>query len=94
MTKNRNAETKREIGTGSGTSIVVASIIGAGIFTTSGIIAGMLPGPGWVLACWAVGGLIAIAGSLCYAELATRMPEVGGEYVYLKKLYHPALGAF
>ena len=38
MTKNRNAETKREIGTGSGTSIVVASIIGAGIFTTSGII--------------------------------------------------------
>jgi len=83
---------KREIGIGSATSIVVANIIGAGIFTTSGIMAGMLPGPGWVLACWAVGGLIAITGSLCYAELATRMPEVGGEYVYLKKLYHPALG--
>lgn len=74
------------------TSIVVANIIGAGIFTTSGILAGLLPGPGWVLLCWGFGGLIAISGALCYAELATRMPEEGAEYVYLKKLYHPSLG--
>ncbi len=67
-------------------------MIGAGIFTTSGIVASQVPGAGWVVACWILGGLIAISGALCYAELATRMPEEGGEYVYLKKLYHPALG--
>ncbi len=67
-------------------------MIGAGIFTTSGIMAAHLPGPGWVMLCWLFGGAIALAGALCYAELATRMPEEGGEYVYLKKLYHPVLG--
>jgi APA family basic amino acid/polyamine antiporter len=87
-----NAGIKRDVGLFSATSIVVANIIGAGIFTTSGILAGMLPSPGWVLACWVLGGLIAISGSFCYAELATRMPEEGAEYVYLKRLYHPALG--
>jgi APA family basic amino acid/polyamine antiporter len=87
-----NTDIKRDVGLLSAASIVVANIIGAGIFTTSGILAGMLPGPGWVLACWIFGGAIAIAGSLCYAELATRMPEEGAEYVYLKRLYHPVFG--
>jgi APA family basic amino acid/polyamine antiporter len=82
----------RQIGPLTATSIVVANMIGAGIFTTTGFVAGKVPGGGWVLGCWMFGGLIAIAGALCYVELATRMPEVGGEYVYLKKLYHPALG--
>jgi APA family basic amino acid/polyamine antiporter len=91
-TPHTNTDVKRDVGLFSATSIVVANIIGAGIFTTSGILAGMLPGPGWVLACWILGGVIAIAGSLCYAELATRMPEEGAEYVYLKRLYHPAFG--
>jgi APA family basic amino acid/polyamine antiporter len=85
-------DVRRDIGVFTATSIVVANIIGAGIFTTSGILAGLLPGPGWVLLCWLVGGAIAIAGSLCYAELATRMPEEGAEYVYLKRLFHPSLG--
>jgi APA family basic amino acid/polyamine antiporter len=92
ITSQANTNVRREVGLFSATSIVVANIIGAGIFTTSGILAGMLPGPGWVLACWVLGGLIAMVGSLCYAELATRMPEEGAEYVYLKRLYHPALG--
>lgn len=83
---------RREIGAFTATSIVVANIIGAGIFTTSGILAGLLPAAGWVLACWLLGGLIAVAGALCYAELATRMPEEGAEYAYLRRLYHPALG--
>jgi APA family basic amino acid/polyamine antiporter len=67
-------------------------MIGAGIFTTSGIVAAQLPDSGWVILCWVFGGLIAISGALCYGELSTRMPEEGAEYVYLKKLYHPALG--
>ena len=90
--ETKRGEIKRELGIVSATSLVVANMIGAGIFTTSGIIAGYLPSAGWVLFCWFFGGLVAMAGALSYAELATRMPEVGGEYVYLKRLYHPALG--
>lgn len=85
-------ELERELGGFSATAIVVANMIGTGIFTMSGLLASNLPSPGWVLLCWLFGGIIAIAGALCYAELATRMPEAGGEYVYLKRLYHPALG--
>lgn len=85
-------ELERELGGFSATAIVVANMIGTGIFTMSGLLAANLPSPGWVLLCWLFGGIIAIAGALCYAELATRMPEAGGEYVYLKRLYHPALG--
>jgi len=81
-----------KIGPVTATSIVVANMIGAGIFTTSGIMAGYLPSSGWILICWLLGGLIAISGALSYAELATRMPQVGGEYVYLKKIYHPSVG--
>jgi len=83
---------RRDLGAFSATNIVIANIIGAGIFTTTGIIAGYLPGPGWVLGCWILGGAIAVAGALCYAELATRMPDEGGEYLYLSRLYHPLLG--
>jgi APA family basic amino acid/polyamine antiporter len=83
---------RRAVDLFSATNIVIANIIGAGIFTTSGIMAGILPGPSWVLACWIAGGLLAMAGALCYGELATRMPEEGAEYEYLKTLYHPMLG--
>ncbi|MCP5047775.1 MAG: amino acid permease [bacterium] len=82
----------RQFGVVTATALVVANMVGAGIFTTSGIMAGQLPGPFWVLACWCLGGLIAMAGALCYAELATRMPVEGGEYIYLKRLFHPSLG--
>ncbi len=89
---NQRTQVRRELGAFSATSIVVANMIGTGIFTTSGIMAARLPGSSWVMLCWFLGGLIALSGALCYAELATRMPVEGGEYVYLKKLYHPALG--
>jgi APA family basic amino acid/polyamine antiporter len=93
LRENSHPQTvKRAIGGITATNIVVANIIGAGIFITPGIIAGMLPGAGWVLACWVFGGLIAIAGAFCYTELSTRMPKEGAEYVYLKELYHPVLG--
>lgn len=88
----QGARLERKLGPFSATAIVVANMIGAGIFTTSGLMAAHLPGPGWVLLCWLFGGLIAISGALCYAELSTRMPVAGGEYIYLKRLYHPLLG--
>ncbi len=90
--KTSNNRLKRQISLTTATAIVVANMIGSGIFVTTGIVAANVPGPGWVLLCWIIGGVIAISGALCYAELSTRMPEVGGEYVYLKKIYHPALG--
>jgi APA family basic amino acid/polyamine antiporter len=89
---DNRVQLERKLGTVSATAIVVANMIGAGIFVTSGLIAAQLPSPGWVLICWFFGGLIAISGALCYAELSTRMPQAGGEYVYLKRLYHPVLG--
>ena len=92
MASTENKQLERKLGPFSATAIVVANMIGAGIFTTSGLLAARLPGPGWVLICWLFGGMIAISGALCYAELATRMPQAGGEYIYLKRLYHPALG--
>ncbi|MCP4214843.1 MAG: amino acid permease [bacterium] len=70
----------------------MANMIGSGIFTTSGLMAKQLPSPAWVIACWLLGGMVALAGALCYSELATRMPKEGGEYVYLKELFHPGLG--
>ena len=91
-TEQHNSTVKRELGPFTATSIVVANMIGAGILTTTGLLAMQLPSPAWILGCWIFGGLIAMSGALCYAELATRMPEEGGEYVYLKKLFHPALG--
>ena len=87
-----NPAIARKIGWLTATSIVIANMIGAGIFTTSGLMAGNLPNPTWVMLFWFFGGTIAIAGAMCYAELSTRMPEDGGEYLYLKRLYHPSLG--
>ncbi|MCP4155684.1 MAG: amino acid permease [bacterium] len=83
---------RRRYGSFTTTALVVANMVGAGIFTTSGVIAGQLPHVWWVILCWLLGGVVAISGALCYAELATRMPREGGEYYYLKELYHPSLG--
>lgn len=85
-------QVERRVGPTTATAIVVSNMIGAGIFTTSGIVASMLPNAQVLLLCWFLGGLIAISGALSYTELATRMPEEGGEYVYLKKIFHPSMG--
>lgn len=89
---DKNPGIARKIGLLTATSIVIANMIGAGIFTTSGLMAGNLPNPRLVLLFWLFGGMIAISGAMCYAELSTRMPDDGGEYLYLKRLYHPSLG--
>lgn len=71
------------------TVVVIANMIGTGIFTTTGLMLGILESGWMVLLCWLVGGLIALAGALCYAELAAQMPRAGGEYVYLREIYGP-----
>ena len=74
------------------TNIVVANMIGAGIFTTSGLLMRDLGDPLVMLGLWAVGGLIALCGALAYGELGAAIPRAGGEYAFLSELYHPLLG--
>jgi len=74
------------------TNIVIANMIGAGIFTTSGLLMGDLHNPVVMLALWLVGGLVALCGALSYGELGAAIPHAGGEYAFLSRLYHPVLG--
>lgn len=82
----------RRLGVGTATSVVVANMIGTGIFTTTGLLLADVEAGWLVLAAWVLGGLIALAGALCYAELATMMPQAGAEYVYLREIYSPLAG--
>jgi len=83
---------ERKLGLFPATNIVVANMIGAGIFTTSGLLMSGLNNPMLMLILWAVGGIIALCGALSYGELGAAMPGAGGEYLFLSKLYHPVFG--
>src|SRR4029078_5706760 len=72
--------------------IVVGSMIGSGIFITSAESARLVGAPGWLLMAWALGGVLTITGALCCAELAAMMPRAGGQYVFLREAYSPAVG--
>jgi basic amino acid/polyamine antiporter, APA family len=89
----KNAPTlQRQLGLWSATALVVSNMIGTGIFTTSGFLAGDLGLPSLVLGIWVVGALFALAGALCYSELGVNFPTSGGEYVYLTRAYGPVWG--
>ena len=83
---------QRKLGLFPATNIVVANMIGAGIFTTSGLLMAGLNNPLLMLALWVIGGIIALCGALSYGELGAAMPGAGGEYLFLSKLYHPIFG--
>src|SRR5204863_4763553 len=83
---------KRQLGLGITAAIVIANMIGTGVFTGTGFNAHDLHDPKTILVAWIVGGIVALAGAACYAELGTMYPRAGGEYVYLREAYHPALG--
>lgn len=74
------------------TCMIVGIIIGAGIYETTPTIAACMGGWGGVMAVWLAGGLLALCGALCYAELATTYPYQGGDYVYLGRAYGPWAG--
>ncbi len=76
----------------SATTLVAASMIGAGVFTTSGFSLADLGTPWWVMAAWVVAGVIAICGAICYGALATQFTESGGEYLFLSRALHPVAG--
>ena len=86
------ATLRRELTLLSATALVVSNMIGTGIFTTTGFLAGDLGQPALVLGIWIVGALMVIAGCLSYAELGINFPRSGGEYVYLREAWGPAWG--
>jgi APA family basic amino acid/polyamine antiporter len=79
----------RRLGPFDATMIVMGGIVGAGIFINPSVVARHESRPALMLAAWAAGGLIALAGAFVYAELAQRRPEVGGQYAYLRDAFHP-----
>jgi APA family basic amino acid/polyamine antiporter len=83
----------RAIGLGSAILFVVGSVIGSGIFLTTGVMAQTVPSTSLLLLAWLLGGVLAIAGGLTYAEMGAMFPRSGGVYVFLKEAYG-ALPAF
>lgn len=79
----------RLMGPALATSLVISNVIGVGIFTTSGLLARGLPDPRVLLGIWVAGGVLALAGAFCYAELGARIPRAGGEYAFLRQAYGP-----
>lgn len=82
----------RKIGLFSVISIVVANMIGAGIFTTTGYAMDLLKNPALMLVLWVLGGLVAFCGAIAFGELGAAFPEAGGEYIFISKLFNPLLG--
>ena len=87
-----NDKLVRGLGPLDATMIVIGSMIGSGIFITSAESTRLISAPGWLLLAWTMAGLLTITGALCCAELAAMMPRAGGQYVFLRQAYGPAIG--
>src|ERR1043166_1199949 len=86
------AKPRRTIGFLTACGIVVANIIGTGVFTSLGFQLADIQSGFALLMLWLVGGIAALCGALCYGELSAALPRSGGEYHFLSTIYHPALG--
>ena len=83
---------KKTIGFYTATSIVIANMVGTGVFTSLGYQVLDIKNGSSILLLWIIGGVVSLLGALCYAEIGTTFPRSGGEYNYLSKIYHPAVG--
>lgn len=84
-------ELKRQLGLTAATAVVVGEVIGVGIFLYPAGMAKSLGSPMWLLVVWLMMGAMALCGALCYGELASRFPQAGGGYVYLREAYGPQI---
>ena len=87
-----DSKLSRKLGLFPVTNIVIANIIGAGIFTTTGFLLEYLGNPVLMLILWFAGGVIAFCGAIAFGELGATFPEAGGEYIFITKLFNPLLG--
>ena len=92
MGDGTSAGLRRKLGLFPLTNVVIANMIGTGIFTTSGLLMSDLGSPLLLLTLWAVGGILALCGALSYGMLGAAIPLSGGEYAFLSRMYHPLLG--
>jgi basic amino acid/polyamine antiporter, APA family len=85
--ENSTAISRQSIGLFDAIALIVGLVIGAGIFETPALVAANANSENDVLLAWSLGGAISIIGALCYAELATTYPNIGGSYDYLKRAF-------
>src|SRR5260370_36257066 len=71
--------------------LVMGGIVGSGIFVNRSVVAKQVHTPFLILGVWVAGGALALLGAFIWAELATRLPGAGGQYVYLREAYHPVV---
>src|SRR6266487_379910 len=88
----KGATPPRTIGFITASAIVIANIIGTGIFTSLGFQLPDIQSGFALLMLWIVGGITALCGAICYGELSAALPRSGGEYHFLSEIYHPAVG--
>jgi len=92
MDKTHTQTVEPHLGLWDAVSIIIGIIIGVGIFENPSQIFGIVPGPWSALGVWVLGGLLALLGAICFAELASTYPRSGGEYVYLTRAFGPMVG--
>jgi APA family basic amino acid/polyamine antiporter len=85
------AQLRRQLGFFDATMIVMGGIVGSGIFINPYVVAERVHTPLLILGVWLIGGAMAMVGAFIWAELATRLPDSGGQYIYLREAYHPAV---
>jgi APA family basic amino acid/polyamine antiporter len=73
-------------------TLVIANMVGTGVFTSLGFQLLDIQHAGVILLLWLIGGVVALCGALCYAELGAALPRSGGEYNFLSRIYHPGVG--
>jgi APA family basic amino acid/polyamine antiporter len=83
---------QHKLGLFTATSVVIANMVGTGVFTSLGFQAAGLQSGSSIMLLWLLGGILALTGAFCYAETGSAIPQSGGEYMYLSKLIHPAAG--
>jgi APA family basic amino acid/polyamine antiporter len=91
MTELDSPKPRRQLGLFDAIMIVMGGIVGAGIFANPSEVAHRVHTPFLILGVWVLGGLIAMCGAFIWAELATRLPATGGQYLYLREAYHPSV---
>src|SRR5262245_49077726 len=87
-----DTEFTRGLGLYDSTMVVIGSMIGSGIFIVSADMTRTIGSGGWLLAAWALTGVLTMIGALSYGELAAMMPRAGGQYVYLREAFSPIWG--